>query len=444
MKKISSKFITNTLIVILGITILFIAGLVSYNTFIINADEIQSGNDNYQLVQSGSSSILKITNDSFIKKMLDRYHHPDDEYHQDVADAFSHCYPPRCETTVIPLPEYRKKDPNKSMSMTEEILEYGRNQAMDINDSNAVHIRNALLNLKFGEIYFGTNYRIKNNILYVQSRKTIYESVKSSFQSGDIDISVGPNSFPYPINETWAFYTSVDPRKQYRDPKSNSLALNLMRDALQSAKNADNAQERIIGEYEAESDSNVKDYAPHIAMIQAAIDLYSSQIPNNENNSALTISSDDSIDFGGQTTIAFTINMGGLGIDQQGAITAIKLEIDGSTVCSITSPNSNDGGNCRWNGSVTNKTGSFPYGPTFTTIENWDQLGSKTSGEKTIRLVVLRGEEIVSELNKNIYVQPDFDGNSEESNCTDGSCNESSGVQLTVKTKLRLQSVGKD
>lgn len=434
--KIGKRFLTDSLIVLLGVVILFISGLITYTTWFVPADEL-ADNPNFYISEDSSGQTLWIRNQEYISNTLSKFQGDDGNdgfsrwgFAMSAGGLFAST--DLSSTYVDGATAYKG---SLTQTIIKKALEWSRE---DNNVAGSSQIINqALKNYDFATVYSGTNYRIRNNILYVHSKKSYFDNAASNgYQSGDLSVSVGPHSFPdYSRDDNWAFYLDISSNRNYVNPKNGSLALGLMSDALNSANNAVRADERLRSQYD-EAPTVVMPYRADVEMIQAAIDRYKSQIPSDSANRGLTLSAPESIEYGGEARITYELDMQNLGIEQYGSVTDVILSIENVEACHIVfNGTSSSTGNslfgCTWD--ANGKSGRYTLNDQSGGETN-QNISSNNPGEKVLKLAAYSGTHELVYVNKTLYVRPDFDGESEESNCTEGSCGGSSGVRITVKT----------
>jgi hypothetical protein len=394
MKRISSKLIANSLILSLGIVILFITGLISYQIWFVGADttNIPLLNISYQSPQFQKESDVpdwRIVSNRYTNyQFLEVYNTSDIE---DALGYNSSDYPAYLvgyyvselgdkgykKMAVVPLPSFDY--------LINSSTKYGKIYSYTAYSENGAY----KLLKKIQQKARGSTYEnqldqaVKNyeraiafsqSIVRCPDDHTIYfrDDDLTKIEPGDPDVAA-TNAFP-PNQDVRSFAVSIKKGHVYEKPKSNSLALSIL----------------IAAKGETNSIGNSSCFNK----ISEAVINYQNQIPASAGNEALTLTALAEIESGSSADVNFSVNKTSLPISGPNFIETLQVTINDSLVCEITFSDSQSSGalrqgNCSWD--ADSLSGKF-YWNDATGASN-QKISTRSSGLKIIKLKAFSSEE---------------------------------------------------
>lgn len=400
MKNISSKFIANSLIISLGLVILFITGLISYRVWFVAADAVmlpeigiaysqptfyETTVPDWRIVTPSGSNFpfLEVYNSDDVQYAMGSSNKDYPVYKQDYyITEGDHGIVDTRKFAIVPLPNFDYLVPpvasytqavgysaeandaaDRLLKRIQSKVGGGSSQKALIDQAvesytQAIRYSQSTVRCPDGETLYFKNSDFQHMI-------GVSMPEGNEFITGDADVGLS-ESFP-PQEGVTSLVVLIRNNYTYINPKNNSLALNVLNSAKTEANRIGN---QLI-----------------MQKVQAAIENYRGQIQETTDNEALTITAPAEVQFSGETSIEFRVNKNSLAISQPNYLKTLRLTLNDNVVCDVSFSNATSGGttsspNCQWNSE--SLSGSFTWNINTGNINQ--QIGTQYPGGKTIKL----------------------------------------------------------
>jgi len=387
MKKISSRFITDSIIVVFGLLVLFITSLVSYQVWFVGADttsipllnvsypspRFQNEDDvpDWRIVSNRYTNyqFLEVYNAGDIEEALgnstsDYPAYLVGYYISDLGEKGQR------RMAIVPLPDFDY--------LISSSAKYGDIYSYTANHENAAY----KLLKKVQQRAKGSNYENKLNQAVKSYERAITFSQSSvrcpddqmiyykdadllGIETEDPDISLS-NTFP-PNSDVRSLAILINKDHVYEKPVSNSLALSIL--------------------IAAKGEANYIGNSSCVNKISEAIINYQNQIQPKAGKEPLTLEAPTEIVNGSSAEVNFSLDKIRLPISKPDFVKTLRLTINDFPVCEISFSGSDSGGalqqgNCSWN--IENLSGIFYWDRD--TGDGKQNIDTADSGFKIIKL----------------------------------------------------------
>lgn len=387
MRKISSRFITDSIIVTLGLLVLFITSLISYRVWFVGADTVNIPLLNISYLSPQFQSEDDVPDWRIVSNRYTNYQFLEVYNASDIEEALGNStsdYPAylvgyyisdlgekgQRRMAIVPLPDFDY--------LISSSAKYGDIYSYTANHENAAY----KLLKKVQQRAKGSNYENQLNqavksyeraIAFSQSSvrcpddHTIYykDADLLGIEIEDPDVSLS-NAFP-PNPDVRSLAISINKDHVYEKPASNSLALSIL--------------------IAAKGEANYIGNSSCASKISEAIINYQNQIQPKTGKEPLTLEAPTEIVNGSSVEVNFSLDKIRLPISKPDFVKTLRLTINDSSVCEISFSDSDSRGvlqqgGCSW--SIENLSGIFYWNKD--TGGDKQNIDTADSGFKIIKL----------------------------------------------------------